>query len=405
MDLKQARFVPERAVERTIDTLPDKRAKIENALKNYLGDPESLRNLERLFDKSGYVYDHGALLKGLMEPSSYMVLDGGKRVRPLTTMFIIDALGGDSRRLVEFAIIPEVVHNGTLILDDIQDGSETRRGKDAVHKKFGLDIGSNLGVFLQTFPVVATIDSDKIDEKTKKRMLAMWARETTRVTIGQAIDIVWHRQEVDPRKITEEKYLQMALDKNGTLKMAAQLGAILAGASDEVLEAMGRFGARFGVAFQLQDDVLNLEKSRVTASKGKIGDDITEGKISLLVVYTLQQAPKEVGDELVGILKEHTREPQKIRRAIEILKSYDAVERVRELQRRMVSEAFAILDNTLPLSPERVTLKMFVDVLVFGRPSEGAKFSPYPDWLLRHPKPGPISWRRETAPEWLTGLS
>ena len=269
-----------------------KRAEVINSkMLEYLTKESSDRYVGKLIGKARYKYDHHALTKSLFEPSQYFLNLGGKRWRPILMLLIIEALGSDPDYYTEFSMIPEVIHNATLIHDDIEDSSETRRGSPSLHIKFGMDIADNVGNFLYYFPVAALLDSKKLDNGTKYRMLEIYVREMARVSIGQGMDIAWHKFLSDPFKITKEEYLEMCYDKTGVLAgMACELGAAICNVDDSTMEKLGYFGATIGVAFQIQDDILNIYESGVSKSKGGVGDDITEGKVTLLVIQTLNTA-------------------------------------------------------------------------------------------------------------------
>ncbi len=280
-------------------------------------------------------------------------------------MTIIDALGKNSDDFGEFAIIPEVIHNASLVHDDIEDGSDYRRGALAVHKKFGIDIGVNLGDFMFYFPIVALLDSKKLNKDTKMRVLEVYQREMLKLTLGQAMDIAWHSSLVSSLEVSESQYIQMAYSKTGVLaSMAAKIGAILGGADDKTVEIFGNFGSSIGVAFQLQDDILNVTEGEIAASKGGTGEDITEGKISLLVVYTLAKANAADKKRLQEILGMHTKDRKIIEEAIAILNSYGAHEYTRALEEKLVKDAWDKVDIALPDSEAKKTLKAMTEFLI-----------------------------------------
>jgi geranylgeranyl pyrophosphate synthase len=278
---------------------------------------------------------------------------------------VIDALGKNSNDYIEFSLIPEIIHNATLIHDDIEDGSDFRRGAPAVHKKYGIDVALNLGDFMFYFPIVALLDSGNLDDKTKIRLLDVYQREMLKVTIGQATDIAWHNFLVDPLKVSESEYLQMSYSKTGVLSsMAAKLGAVLGGADDKMVNIIGSFGASIGVAFQLQDDLLNVTESSLSEGKGGVGEDITEGKITLMVIKTLEKANEKDKNRLVEILRSHTTDKDKIKEAIEILNSYGAIDYVKALEEKLVKDAWNNVDSLLPDSKAKSTLKSMTEFLI-----------------------------------------
>lgn len=351
--------------EEIIEYIKTRGSDVDRRIKEYLTDRTSIRNLENLLGKSGYEYDSAALQKSIIDPANYLLNLGGKRWRPILMLTIIDALGKNSDEYIEFSIIPEIIHNATLIHDDIEDSSEMRRGSPAVHMKYGIDVGLNLGDFMFFFPVVALLDSKKLTKDTKMRMLDVYQREMLKVTIGQATDIAWHRFLVDPFKISETKYMQMAYSKTGVLaSMAAKLGGVLGNADEKTIEALGRFGSTIGVAFQLQDDLLNITESGVSETKGGVGEDITEGKITLATIYTLSKADEKDKKRLIEILKMHTREKKLIKEAIAIIGRYGAADYIKELEFKLIKEAWTGLEKLLPKSIAKERLKALTEFLV-----------------------------------------
>lgn len=347
------------------DYLKERAAFINAKIEEYLTKKSSDQYVEKLLGKAVYKYDNEAITKGILEPSWYLFTLGGKRWRPILMLLMIEALGGDANNYTEFSIIPEVIHNATLIHDDIEDGSEMRRGAPAVHMKFGLDVANNLGDFLYYFPIVALANSTKLDAKTKDRMLVIYAQEMLRVTTGQAVDIAWHRFLVDPFRINEDEYLEMCYDKTGVLaRMGCRMAGALCQVDDATMEKLGIFGATVGVAFQIQDDVLNIYESGVSKSKGGVGDDISEGKITLMVIHVLTVADPQDKDRLTQILRMHTKDKKLIEEAIGIIKKYKAKEYVAETQKKIVTDAWGNIEKKLKESEAKRRLKELVDFLI-----------------------------------------
>lgn len=338
---------------------------VDKKIKEYLTNKDSARYIGSLLGRSGYEFDPRAINKAIIAPATYLLELGGKRWRPVLMLTIIDALGKDSSDYVEFAIIPEVIHNATLIHDDIEDNSDFRRGSPAVHKKFGLDVALNLGDFMFYFPIVALLDTKKLTKDTKMKVLEIYQREMLRVCVGQATDIAWHASLVNSFDVSESQYLQMAYSKTGVLaSMAAKIGGVLGGADDRTIDALGNFAASIGVAFQLQDDLLNVTESAVATSKGGSGEDITEGKISLLVVHTMSKANEKDKKRLREILTMHTTDRKLIDEAIGILKKYNAVEYTTKLEEKLIKDAWKRVDALLPDSDPKKRLKSLAEFLI-----------------------------------------
>lgn len=348
--------------------LKSQAARIDSVIKEYLNDTNSQRYLGKLLGRSGYEYDSEAVTKGIIEPANYLLGLGGKRWRPILMLEVMEALGKNPNDYIEFSIIPEVVHTGTLIHDDIEDGTAMRRGAEAVHVKYGTDVALNLGDFMFYFPMVAVMDSSKLSQDVKMKMLGIYQKDMLKVSVGQAIDIAWHRNLVDPAHITENKYLQMVDAKTGVLSsMAAEMGGAIGGADDATVAALNRFGSAVGVAFQLEDDLLNITESKISDNKGGVGDDIKEGKITLLVIHTLEHTDDREGKRLLQILKSHTEDRREIGEAIAIIDRYDAKAYTREMSQAIISDAWTALGNLLPESEAKGRIKSMCEFLI-GRP-------------------------------------
>ena len=344
-------------------------------LKRYarLVDEAIERYIPRVFDedyvswacgKPRFAYDTEALTEAIAKPFWDLLDRGGKRWRPALMLIVYEALSGrDAREVLDFAIIPEVIHNGTLIVDDVEDDSELRRGKPCVHRIYGLDIAINAGNTMYYLPLMVVLRSDKLDERTKLRIYEMYVQEMVRLSFGQAMDIAWHRG-IRGAEVTEEQYLQMCAYKTGTLaRFAAKLGAILAGAPEERVESIGRFAEAVGVAFQIQDDILNITGDPSKYGK-ELGGDITEGKRTLMVIYTLKRASPADRERLLEILDMHTRDPKLIAEAIDIMRRYGAVDYAKEVAKRLVKEAWDEVDGWLRPSPAKEALRSLARFLI-----------------------------------------
>ena len=312
-----------------------------------------------------YAHDTKAITRAILEPTWYLLGLGGKRWRPALMLLIIEALGRDPMRYVEFSLLPEIVHNATLAADDLEDRSLTRRGAPSLHVKYGIDIAVNLSPYLYFFPIVALMRSRKLNERSRRRLLYTYMEEMLRVHAGQATDIAWHNSLVSIGSISEGKYLQMAYDKTGVLsRMACKMGAILCDAPDKDVDALGDLGASIGVAFQIQDDILNITPSKLSESKGGVGDDVTEGKVTLLVIYTLRRASKRDRQRLLSILKMHTRNKALIREAISIIDKYGAKEYAKRRMAELANNAWERANRLLKDSPAKRRIGELVEFLI-----------------------------------------
>lgn len=346
--------------------LKEKAPVIDRIIERYIPRNYDKNSLVFRLSPPRYEYNLEALNKGIAEPLWEFLDRGGKRWRPTLFLLVCEALGKDPQKLLDFAIIPEVVHNGTLVIDDIEDSSDFRRGKPCTYKLFGIDIATNLGSAMYYLPLLALIkNKDKLSAEKVSRVYEIYVEEMIKLSFGQAMDIVWHRGLANVDEIVEEQYLQMCVYKTGTLaRMAAKMAAVLADASDDQLDKIGRFAEAVGVVFQIRDDVLDLVGEEFAKKKGGLGKDITEGKRTLMVIHTLKKADLVDKKRLTEIINMHTTD-QKLRdEAISIIKKYGSMEYAKEFARSMVNESWKEVDKLLPSSDAKENLRAFANYLV-----------------------------------------
>ena len=346
--------------------LEEKAPLIDKAIEKYI--PRRFTKDSILFkvDPPMYSYNLEPLNKAIAEPIWDMLDRGGKRWRPALFLLICDALGNDSDFCLDFSIIPEVIHNGTLVIDDIEDASELRRGKPCTYKLFQMDISVNAGnamYYLPLLPLMA--QKAKLTLKMQRDVYEVYVQEMINLSMGQAMDIAWHRGIANADELHEEDYLQMCAYKTGTLaRMAAKMAAVLAGADKPLVEKLGRLAESIGVAFQMQDDILDLTGVDFAKKKGGVGQDITEGKRSLMVIYTLGKANAADKKRLIEILNMHTSEQALRDEAIALMQKYRALEHVKRTAERIVAESWAEAEKLLPTPEAKEKLKAFAEFLI-----------------------------------------
>ena len=361
--------VEEIELEKTIDVekmLEAKVSTIDKLIERYIPRGFDKSSLVFSLDSPRYEYNVEALNKSVAEPIWDFLDRGGKRWRPSLFLLVAEALGKNAEDLQEFAIIPEVIHNGTIMVDDIEDDSEFRRGKACTHKLFGLDVAINAGNAMYYLPLLTLMKNrERLGAQKLSRIYEIYAREMINISLGQAMDIAWHRGLADADRLTESQYLQMCAYKTGTLaRMAARIAAVLCDASEDTVERLGRFAEAVGVAFQIQDDVLDLTSKKFAEKKGGKGQDITEGKRSLVVIHTFETAKAADRKRLIAILNMHT-DDQKLRNeAIGIMDQCGSLEYARQFARRLVKESWREVDRLLSPSEAKEQLKAFAEFLI-----------------------------------------
>jgi len=346
--------------------LEEKASLIDKIIEKYIPKEFDKNSLVFSLSPPRYDYNFAALNKSVAEPIWDFLDRGGKRWRPSLFLLVAEALGKDPNELLEFAIIPEVIHNGSIMIDDVEDNSEFRRGKPCTHKLFGVDIAINVGnamYYLPLFPLIK--NRGKLSAEKLSKIYEVYVQEMINISFGQAMDIAWHRGWADADKITETQYLQMCAYKTGTLaRMAAKMAAVLCDASEDTVERLGRFAEAIGVAFQVQDDILDLSGSEFAEKKGGKGQDITEGKRSLIVIHTLEKATQKDKKRLIEILGMHTTSQRLRNEAIRIIEKYNSIDYAKEFARKMVIESWKEVDRLLQPSDAKEKLRAFATYLV-----------------------------------------
>jgi geranylgeranyl pyrophosphate synthase len=346
--------------------LKEKAPLIDKAIEKYI--PRQFTENAILFqvDRPKYCCNVETINKAIADPIWDMLDRGGKRWRPALFLLICEALGKNADYCLDFAIIPEVVHNGTLVIDDIQDSSDVRRGKPCTYKIYGLDISVNAGNAMYYLPLVPLMEQkDQLPAKQLADVYEIYVQEMINLSIGQAMDIAWHRGLANADAISEQDYLQMCAYKTGTLaRMAAKIAAVLSGAEGELVKNLGTFAESIGVAFQMQDDILALTGEEFGKKKGGIGQDITEGKRTLMVIRTIQTATSHDKARLIEILNMHTPNQTLRDEAIAIMQRNGAFDYVERKADSMVEESWKQVDRLLKPSAGKEKLKAFAEFLI-----------------------------------------
>jgi len=346
--------------------LTEKAPLIDRAIEKYI--PRKFSKDAVLFQVNppAYSYNLETLDKAIADPIWDILDRGGKRWRPALFLLICEALGKTEGYCLDFSIIPEVIHNGTLVIDAIEDTSELRRGKPCSYKIYGLDISVNMGNAMYYLPLLALMEKNvNLPAEMLRDVYEVYVQEMINLSMGQAMDISWHRGIANADALGEEDYLQMCASKTGTLaRMAAKMAAVLSGADKKLVEKLGRFAESIGVAFQMQDDILDLIGQEFAKKKGGVGQDITEGKRTLMVIYTLKKASAADKKRLVEILNVHTSDQRLRDEAISLMQKYHAIEHVRQTASKIVVDSWNEVDRLLPTPQAKEKLKAFAEFLI-----------------------------------------
>lgn len=285
----------------------------------------------------------------LQEASIYLTKAGGKMLRPALSLITAEAVGGQKENALKAGSAIELIHTFSLIHDDIMDDDDMRRGMPSVHKVWGDDVAILAGdtLFSKAFEMIITSNDTTPDQNNKA--LATVADACLKICEGQALDMGFEER----FDVTEDEYMEMIFKKTGALIAAAtKAGAIMGGASQEVIDAMYEYGRLIGLAFQIQDDYLDLASDEETLGK-PIGSDIGKGKMTIIAIKGL--ASDDSG-RLLEILKDDENSQDDIDEAIEILSECGAIEYARNLALDSVNQAKETLNILHDSSSKQVLL-------------------------------------------------
>jgi geranylgeranyl diphosphate synthase type I len=308
--------------------------------------------LTDFFGPAAYRYDPEAVQHALADPIWDLLDRGGKRWRAVLLLVLVDGFGEDPAEYLQYACIPEILHNGTIIVDDVEDGATMRRGEPALHHEYGVDIALNAGNAMYFLPLkVITRNPADLGAETRLAAYEMLMHELNRTHLGQGMDIRWHNdREVG---VSEDEYLEMCACKTGALgRIVARLATIVTdNRADEA--AVARFSEELCVAFQIADDILDVEHAMEAGGDfGKgVGNDIREGKKTLMVIHAVNHAAPDDAERLTDILWADDNTDGEVQEAIEILESTDSVAYAREQAESLAATARSHLDAT-DLDPE-----------------------------------------------------
>lgn len=224
---------------------------------------------------------------------NYIISAGGKRLRPVLTVLSGRALGYEGEQLYALAAMVEFIHTSTLLHDDVVDESELRRGRATANNLFGNAAAVLVGDFLYTRAFQLMVGSGSL------KILDIMAEATNIIAEGEVMQLM----NIGNTDISEAEYLRVIQYKTAKLfEAAAQVGAVLAGATAEQEQALKDYGMHIGTAFQIIDDVLDYSGSPEQIGKN-VGDDLAEGKPTLPLIYLMRQGSAEAAEEVRAALQ------------------------------------------------------------------------------------------------------
>lgn len=295
---------------------------------------------------------------GIYEPMKYILDGGGKRIRPMLLILCCEAAGGKADDALNAATAIEILHNFTLVHDDIMDNADTRRGRETVHKKWDRDtaILAGDGLIGYAYKSLLLTKSDRIQDVAKS-----FTEAIIEVCEGQSYDKEFELR----KKVKIDEYIMM-IDKKTSelLKCCAEIGALIGNASQEEIDALKLYALYTGLAFQIQDDLLDITADEKKFGK-KTGGDLYEGKKTYLLLKAIEVAKDIEDKEFLHYITESkgVKNDAEVQKAKGIYEKYgvmDSAAKKVEEYTMMANEEL----NHIKESDAKLMLKWFSDMLL-----------------------------------------
>ncbi len=280
----------------------------------------------------------------LSDPYKYSIDSGGKRIRPLLTLLSCGLCNGDIKNALPAAMAVEILHNFTLVHDDIMDDADTRRGKPSVFKKWNVSVAILSGdvMFADAYKQLEYYATSKAYSKEEYANINnTLINATITVCEGQALDI----QFVDSADVTVTDYIKMIDGKTSALIAGAlKMGAIAANAPNKYQDILEEIGYEIGKAFQIQDDLLDITADPKKFGK-QPGGDIREGKKTYLSLLAIEKADKEQKSYIFDTLNNPDINENDIDKMLELYQHLGVIEETEKRIEEHYQNAFSLLDT------------------------------------------------------------
>ncbi|MDX1640607.1 MAG: polyprenyl synthetase family protein [Balneolaceae bacterium] len=321
--------------------------------------------IEKFVGKPHWKNEPNAHTEMISKPVWDLILRRGKRWRPIFGILMQEALGKSSVNYERSWCLAELIHSGALIVDDIEDNSELRRGEPTLHIKYGLDVALNAGNLLYFLPTVELFHHEHLNDSQKLRIHEIMMDTCLKGHFGQTLDIYWSRN-MNIDSLTEwldddieSKILQMYDYKTAAgPKGLARVAAVLNDVDGEIKDAAVSFARSFAVAFQIIDDVHNFSSSpRWTKVQG---EDIANGKLTFAIAKAIKMLNGNDSDRLKQILcnEELRNSESTLGEAIELVKCSGALETCKKEAQAMSVEAWDHFAEVVPSCEPKIMLNM-----------------------------------------------
>ncbi|TVQ05585.1 MAG: hypothetical protein EA359_02700 [Balneolaceae bacterium] len=352
-------------------------SRVEKNIEGFFPRTFSENTIQTYVGKPAWKNDPVALTEMISKPVWELMLRKGKRWRPIFGIWMQEALGKPAVNYERGVCLSELIHSGSLIIDDIQDNSELRRGKPTLHLQYGLDVAINAGNTLYFLPSVELYHHKYLTDRQKLRIHEIMMNTFVQSHFGQTMDIYWSK-ELSEENLKhwiqgdiESKILQMydyktASGPCGLTKIAAMLSETTELREKTAIE----FSRSFSVAFQLLDDIRNYSSSPKWTKTS--GEDITGGKLTYVIVKAIRALGQNDSHRLIEIIcnSELRTEKDMHTEAISLIHKSGALESVKKEAEEMMNKGWDNFARNIPPSEAKIMLNMLCKNLL-DLPYEG----------------------------------
>jgi len=294
--------------------------------------------------------------ENLYSPAYYIIESGGKRLRPMLVLLSAKAAGGKYSDAYHTGAAVELLHNFTLVHDDIMDNADKRRGRMTLHVKYDSHTAILAG---DSLLAVAYENLLKDCNGNSEIIFAAFTKGLVEVCEGQSLDKEYETREV----LTLNDYLGMIKKKTAAmLEMCCSLGAVLGNGSPEEVKALSSFGKNIGIAFQVQDDLLDIIADETEFGK-TIGGDLVEGKKTFLLVKALEKAKGQDKADLKALVRTKGVKPNQVQKYKKLYEKLGIIKEAQQEIKKYTSRALRSL-KVLKNSEDREIFKWLAEILI-----------------------------------------
>ena len=274
--------------------------------------------------------------KQLYDAASHLIIHGGKRLRPYLVLKSCQMLGGKQSDAISAASAVEMIHNFTLVHDDIMDNDEMRHGVTTTHKKFDIPLAILAGDVLYSKAYNTISSKSKLSSNYTTELVSKLSKACIKICEGQVDDIKFAENKKIP---TEKEYVKMIEKKTAVLfEVSCAMGAICAKRKQKDVKNLSAFGRNLGIAFQITDDLIGIiGDSKIT--KKPVGNDIREGKKSLPIILAIKKARGQNRTKIMRVFGNSGASKQQINLAVNVIRSLGVEKEVRDIALKYAQRA------------------------------------------------------------------